>query len=428
MDENYSYRPEKKKSGSGKIIALALVFSLIGAIIGSAITNLYLNENKNIINNNAENTKALTISTKDDVNVATAVAQKAMPSVVGITTKGVQQTLFGNVEVSGTGSGIVIDERGYILTNAHVVNMNGQFVKNPTVQFNNETTTEGTTIWADANMDVAIIKVNPKGKLNVAELGNSDELQIGEKAIAIGNPISLQFSKSVTEGIISGLNRYVGQVSGGGYMTGLIQTDASINGGNSGGPLLNAKGQVIGINTVKVQSAEGLGFSIPINNVKPVIKQVIETGTYRELSLGVLSMDMKMANQTFGKDFGTKDGIFLFKVYEGGPAATAGLQNGDIITKINGDKIESLSSLKTILYKYEVGDSVDISYLRNGKEATTELKFTDYSVDNDVNAKRDIENQRRRAEDRQGVEERQDRNRGQNTDDIFRAFQDFFGN
>lgn len=428
MEDNYSYKPKKKKSKGVKIVILALVFSLIGAIIGSALTNLYVKESITSGNSSTQNAKTYTINTNGDVDVSTAVAKKAMPSVVGITTKGVQQTFFGNVEVSGTGSGIIIDKRGYILTNAHVVTMNNQIVEKSTVQFNNESTAEATTIWADTSMDIAIIKTNNIENLTVAELGDSDELTIGEKAIAIGNPISLQFSQSVTEGIISGLNRYVGQVSGGGYMTGLIQTDASINGGNSGGPLLNAKGQVVGINTVKVQSAEGLGFSIPINNVKPIIKQVLETGKYKELSLGVLSMDAQMAAQTFYKDLGTEEGIFLFKVYENGPAASSNLKAGDIVTKINDDKIESVNALKSILYKYEVGDEVTITYLRDGKEYTTKLKFTDYSVDTDSNAKKDIESQQKMLDDNQNNKQSrnaQDQQNGSN--DFFENFRSFLG-
>ena len=268
------------------------------------------------------------------MTVASAVAKKSMSSVVGITTKGVQQSFFGQVEVQGVGSGVIVDPKGYILTNAHVVKLNNQVVKDVTVRLNNEKDIQGKTIWADEMIDLAIVKINTDEKLNAASLGDSDALSIGDTAIAIGNPISLQFSQTVTQGIISGLDRYVGAVSGGGYMTGLIQTDASINGGNSGGALLNAEGEVIGINTVKVQSAEGLGFSIPINFIKPIIKQVIETGKYKEMSMGMLTMNVDVAAQVLNEKPDLDKGIFVYKVYDGSPAAAAGLEAGDIVTRL----------------------------------------------------------------------------------------------
>lgn len=387
--ENKYTKSAKKQKGKGAILVImAIVFSLIGGVIGSMLTSMKMGKpNSTSPNNN------ITISAQDDMTIASAVAKKSMSSVVGITTKGVQQSFFGPVQVQGVGSGVIVDEKGYILTNAHVVKLNNQIVDKVTVRLNNETDLEGKTIWADEMIDLAIVKINSQEKLNAADLGDSDALQIGQAAVAIGNPISLQFSQSVTQGIISGLDRYVGAVSGGGYMTGLIQTDASINGGNSGGPLLNAKGEVVGINTIKVQSAEGLGFSIPINFIKPIIKQVIETGNYKELSLGILSMDVNAARQFFGENIKSEEGIFVYKLYDKSPAVAAGLQPGDVITKIGKDKINDNNDLKSILYKYQSGDKVNITFIRDGKEQNTELTFTDYSVEKDKNARADLQEQ-----------------------------------
>ncbi|MET3617928.1 S1-C subfamily serine protease [Peptoniphilus olsenii] len=387
--ENKYTKPAKKQKGKGAILVImAIVFSLIGGVIGSMLTSMKMGKpNSTSPNNN------ITISAQDDMTIASAVAKKSMSSVVGITTKGVQQSFFGPVQVQGVGSGVIVDEKGYILTNAHVVKLNNQIVDKVTVRLNNETDLEGKTIWADEMIDLAIVKINSQEKLNAAVLGDSDALQIGQAAVAIGNPISLQFSQSVTQGIISGLDRYVGAVSGGGYMTGLIQTDASINGGNSGGPLLNAKGEVVGINTIKVQSAEGLGFSIPINFIKPIIKQVIETGSYKELSLGILSMDVNAARQFFGENIKSEEGIFVYKLYDKSPAVEAGLQPGDVITKIGKDKTNDNNDLKSILYKYQSGDKVNITFIRDGKEQNTELTFTDYSVEKDKNARADLQEQ-----------------------------------
>lgn len=416
MDKNDKY---SKNQGMGKIIIIiALVFSLIGGIIGSAITTYKLlpQAGNTEVSNNDSN---ITISAKDNVTVASAVAKKAMSSVVGITTKGVQQSFFGQVEVQGVGSGVIVDSKGYILTNAHVVKLNNQVVKDVTVRLNNEKDLQGKTIWADDMIDLAIVKIDTDDKLNVASLGDSDALSIGDPAIAIGNPISLQFSQTVTQGIISGLDRYVGAVSGGGYMTGLIQTDASINGGNSGGALLNSEGEVVGINTVKVQSAEGLGFSIPINFIKPIIKQVIETGNYKEMSMGMLTMNLNVASQVLNQKAGVEKGIFVYKVYDGSPASLAGLEAGDIVTKIGKYEVTDNDALKSILYKYQVGDKAEVKYIRNGKEMTTEVSFTDYSIENDKEAQKDLksQNQERAA---------QEQERARRQEELFNRFRQEF--
>ena len=416
MDKNDKY---SKNQGMGKIIIIiALVFSLIGGIIGSAITTYKIlpQAGNTEVKNNDSN---ITISAKDNVTVASAVAKKAMSSVVGITTKGVQQSFFGQVEVQGVGSGVIVDSDGYILTNAHVVKLNNQVVKDVTVRLNNEKDLQGKTIWADDMIDLAIVKINTNDKLNVASLGDSDDLSIGDPAIAIGNPISLQFSQTVTQGIISGLDRYVGAVSGGGYMTGLIQTDASINGGNSGGALLNSEGEVVGINTVKVQSAEGLGFSIPINFIKPIIKQVIETGNYKEMSMGMLTMNLNVASQVLNQKTNVDKGIFVYKVYDGSPASVAGLEAGDIVTKIGKNEVTDNNALKSILYKYQVGDKAEVNYIRNGKEMTTEVTFTDYSIENDKEAQKDLksQNQERAA---------QEQERARRQEELFNRFRQEF--
>lgn len=204
-------------------------------------------------------------------------------------------------------------------------------------------------------------------------------------------------------------------------MTGLIQTDASINGGNSGGALLNAEGEVIGINTVKVQSAEGLGFSIPINFIKPIIKQVIETGKYKEMSMGMLTMNVDVAAQVLNEKPDLDKGIFVYKVYDGSPAAAAGLEAGDIVTRIGKDQVSDNNALKSILYKYQVGDKVEIEYVRNGKKMTTEVSFTDYSIENDKEAQNDL-----RAQNREKSAEEEARARRQ--EEFFNRFRQEFGN
>ena len=389
-EKNYEngYGRKKKKSNKG-IIVLSLVCAIIGGVIGSAITSALLVEQKST-NSGGYSGENITINSKKDYNVATAVTQKAMPSVVGITTSATQQSIFGAVESRGTGSGIIVDEGGYILTNAHVVKMNGVIVEDCKVLLNDGTTVDGKPVWADSSIDVAIVKVDTNEKLIAAELGDSDDLEIGEIAIAIGNPIDMAYQRSVTQGIISGLNRYVGQVDGGGYMTGLIQTDASINQGNSGGPLLNEKGQVIGINTVKVSAGEGLGFSIPINSVKPIVESVIETGDYKVVSMGTESLDAVQLQRYLKKDMGIDSGVFVYRVIENSPAAKAGIVEGDVIRKIDNEEIASVDALRATLYKYKIGDSVEVTIIRNGKEEKVNMTFTDYSVADDE--KKQVEN------------------------------------
>lgn len=410
--ENH-YGRKKKKSNKG-IIALSLIFAIIGGVIGSAITSVLIKE-QSTSQNSSYTGENITINPKTDYTVATAVSQKAMPSVVGITTSEIQQSIFGAVESRGTGSGIIVDDKGYILTNTHVVKMGGKIVDNCKVLLNDGTTVEGKPVWADSSIDVAIVKIEPTKNLQAADLGDSDKLQIGETAIAIGNPIDMAYQRSVTQGIISGLNRYVGQVDGGGYMTGLIQTDASINEGNSGGPLLNGKGQVIGMNTVKVSIGEGLGFSIPINSVKPIIESVIETGDYNVVSMGTESIDVATLQRYYNKNLGINSGVFIYKVFTNSPAQKAGIVDGDILTKIDNDNISTVESLKATLYKYKVGDSAEVTLIRNNKEEKVNITFTDYSVADDENEQKE----QRFLEQKQ---EEENRIRQENTKDLFRQF------
>lgn len=388
MEENYGYYDKKRKKKNNNIVIVALICAIIGGIIGSAISYAVIREQA-AIPTISEESKKVVINAKDSTTVASAVAEKAMPSVVGITTKGVVETWMGQAQVGGTGSGIVVDKEGYILTNAHVVKLNGQTIEKPSIQLYDGTTVEGHTVWVDSTIDIAIVKIDSKVNLVPAELGDSDSLKIGQSAIAIGNPLDLAFQRSVTQGIISGLNRYVGQVSGGGYMNGLIQTDASINGGNSGGPLLDAEGKVIGINTVKVSTAEGLGFAIPINSVKTILEEVIKTGDYKVVSLGVQTMDMVLAKRYYNLNTNLDAGVLIMEVMKETPADASGLKKSDVILKIGDTKIEGVDSLKAALYKYKVGDTAKLNILRNGKTMDIEVKFNEYSISDDENSQKD---------------------------------------
>lgn len=261
----------KKKS-----ISLVVIVAIICSILSSLLTVVVVNKT-GILNGTTNSVKGtssqIVVSNEKGTNVYQAVSEKAKPSVVGITTTTLSSdnTFSMPTESTGVGTGIIVDSNGYILTNSHVIS-DGQ-AKTVNVLFSDGSTIDGEVYWYDSQLDLAIVKVNKTG-LTAAELGDSDKVQIGDISVAIGNPYGLDLAGTVTQGIISGLDRTISTSET--TMTGLIQTDASINSGNSGGPLLNSSGQVIGINTAKASEGEGLGFAIPINTAKPIIESIIQ--------------------------------------------------------------------------------------------------------------------------------------------------------
>ena len=366
----YRQRKKDKKKQRRGTIALALVCSLVGGLVGAGLMNAL--RPPVMTGGGAPSGQKIQIQASDDASIGQAVAAKSMDSVVGITTESVQNTFFGPMAVKGSGSGFIVGKRGYIVTNAHVV---ANRTKNTvTTLFNDGSQEEAQVLWEDPSLDLAILKVNAKKDLSPVDLGDSDKTAIGEPAIAIGNPLGLDLQRSVTKGIISGLNRSVGSGQGN-YIDGLIQTDASINEGNSGGPLFNSQGQVIGINTAKISSAEGLGFSIPINTLKPILDQVIQTGSFKSVSLGVVVANPETVEDHYRVKLGVKEGAFVMDVYPGGAAAEAGLRQGDIITQLGDQAIKDTNSLKKLMYSYKLGDKVKIKYIRNKKEREAEVTF-----------------------------------------------------
>ncbi|MDD3290833.1 MAG: trypsin-like peptidase domain-containing protein, partial [Eubacteriales bacterium] len=308
-------------------------------------------------------------------------------SVVGISTVTEQEAGsffgFGNgykYDAQSIGTGVIVHESGYILTNSHVVN-DGD-TKSLTVSLFDGSDVDGTVLWSDANLDLAVVKVEASG-LVAAEMGDSDEVNIGAYAAAIGNPLGLDFERSMSQGIISGLNRSIDV--GSGYdssgMEGLMQTDATINSGNSGGPLLNSRGQVIGINTAKAASGEGMGFAIPINVAKPIVEQIMENGTFTRAYIGITGVGLE--EQTYYSaeellaEFGTNEGIYVASVLPGGGAEAAGLLEGDVILRFQDEEVGTMNRLNTMLVAYRPGDQVELLVLRNGGEQTFRVTLTD---------------------------------------------------
>jgi len=367
---------KKKRGFRGSVfsyIALALVFSILGGIASTYLAPKLYGVVLPYPSNNQYTTQAININTNDDLSTVSAVAKKAMSSVVGITTVETQQNFFSQQDVSGVGSGVIIDSNGYILTNSHVVaDGNAKELK---VLFENGEQVDGTVLWNDASLDLAIVKVDVTN-LPVAELGDSDTLEVGEIAIAIGNPLGLEFQRSVTSGIISGLNRSV-TVDGRVIIDNLIQTDASINPGNSGGPLLNAKGEVIGINTAKITSGEGLGFSIPINEVKSIAEQIIKNGTYKTVFMGITGVSVEEYESRLGVQLSADEGIVIIEVQGESPAGKAGVQSGDIITHIDKTAVTNMSQLKKALHNYNQSDKANLKIIRNSNEVNIEIEFSE---------------------------------------------------
>jgi S1-C subfamily serine protease len=272
--------------------------------------------------------------------------------------------------IEGVGAGVIVHPTGYILTNDHVAGGNPTHI---TVILENGDELEGRTLWSDPTLDLAIVKVGAEN-LPAAALGDSDQLEVGDTAIAIGTPLGLQFQHTVTAGIISALNRTV-QVPterGQNFMEDLIQTDASINPGNSGGPLVNMRGEVVGINTIKVTSAEGIGFAIPINVAKPVIEHFIKEGSFVTPYIGIVGFDREMARY-FKQDQNIQEGVYVVDIDERGPAYKAGVRVDDIITRVGNRKVTKMLDLRSAIYSYKVGDRVSMEIIRGGKRRTVTM-------------------------------------------------------
>lgn len=263
----------------------------------------------------------------------------------------------------GLGTGIIVTEDGYILTNEHV---SGEKYSSCYVTLENGKNYNASVVWSDSDLDLSIVKINAKG-LSYASLGDSDQIKPGETVYAIGNPIGFEFRKTVTSGIISAVNRTIkieedNKVS---YMEDLIQTDATINPGNSGGPLINVDGEVIGINSIKITSAEGIGFANPINIVKPIIESYKQTGNFEEASLGIYAYDKEVIPY-LDSSINIESGIYVVDLVNGGVASASGIKVGDIILKIDEKSINKMTELRSYIYTKSVGDEVTLQILRKG--------------------------------------------------------------
>ncbi|MDR0885966.1 MAG: trypsin-like peptidase domain-containing protein [Clostridiales Family XIII bacterium] len=373
-------KPKKQRNPKATFAVVLVIVCLVSSVAASAITGMVMNGNTY----HGSGNNSINIKTGTDVDVTEAVAKKVGPAVVGITSTVTSEGgggFFGiePQESTGVGTGMVVDKNGYILTNSHVV-LDGD-VDSIVVSLADGQELAGKLIWNDSSIDLAIVKVDAKN-LPTVDMGNSDDISIGSYVAAIGNPLGLQFNGSITSGVVSGLGRSI-QASDGNksvQMDDLIQVDAAINSGNSGGPLLNKNGQVIGINTAKTSNAEGMGFAIPINTAKPIIEQVIDHGSFERVYLGisVTSVDTMKKNYPNIK-IDADHGAYVQAVSEDSPAGLAGLKVGDVITKIEGKELETSSALIKSLLGYKPGDKVKLEVQRDG--STIELDVSLASQD-----------------------------------------------
>ena len=356
----------KKKRGFNKTIAGVIVCTLCSGFIGSGVTYLALKDN--LTQTKTINVNPSKFDTKSEALSATEAYNKVAPAAVVVSTKSVTQGYFMHTqEVEGIGSGFIINEEGYILTNYHVI----QGAQEISVTFSNDVTTTAQVVNYDENQDVAMIKITDENVEIPAtvELGDSDALQPGEEVIAIGTPLSTELSSTVTKGIISATSRSVAVESG--VTMNLIQTDAAINAGNSGGPLVNTKGEVVGINSSKIsgEAVEGIGFSIPIND----IKDKIESLSKPILNLGI---SVRTIDEALSKQLNMEQGLYVVEVTEFSSAEKAGLKAGDIIVKADGNRITTFDEFKAVKNGKEEGDEISLEVIRNGESKTINVKLT----------------------------------------------------
>lgn len=363
----------KRRGGALKAFMLLLVGALLGSSISLGLGYYYLPEilTARGINFN-QGQQSVNIEVGADYTVFSAVAKKAMSSVVGITTMTTQRTFFGVTQTPGVGTGVIVDARGYILTNSHVVD--DGYSNDISVTLYDGEQLAAQVVWQDSNLDLAVIKVETTKDLPVAELGDSDSLEVGDIAVAIGNPLGLTFERTLTQGVISGLNRNV-TINSQTTIENLIQTDASINPGNSGGPLLNAKGQVIGINTAKIQTGEGLGFAIPINTAKPIVQEIIENGQFTRVVMGIRGINVETFEASTGVDLQVDTGVYVVEIIPDSPVEKGGMAVGDVIIKIGEKKITTMGTLQKELYQYRPGDTAAVTVMRNGREMVINITF-----------------------------------------------------
>ncbi len=329
----------------------------------------------------------------EDSSKISDMVEDLSPAIVGITNLQAQSnsSLFGSSSSdssedteSGSGSGVIFKKENgeaYIITNNHVV----EGASSLKVSLYDGTEVTAKLVGSDSLTDLAVLQISDDHVTKVANFGDSSDLRTGETVIAIGDPLGKDLSRTVTQGIVSGVDRTVSMsTSAGETSINVIQTDAAINPGNSGGPLLNTDGKIVGINSMKISEddVEGIGFAIPSNDVKPIAEELLSKGQIERPYIGVSMLDLEQVPQNYQEGtlglFGSQlnKGVYIREVASGSPAEKAGLKAEDIIIGLKGKEIDTGSELRNILYKdAKIGDTVEVKILRNGKEMTKKIKL-----------------------------------------------------
>lgn len=381
---------KEKKHTYGKSVLLPFVSGVLGTtlVIGTCfgipqVRELIVGKTDTVLTSSQENSNSSNASSLQQISLtnysdtAIKVANKVRPSIVGIQVEFSTNSSFsrGTTSSKAEGSGIIISEDGYILTNNHIINSsssNSYFEVSKANKvivylYNDETPYEAKIIGTDEQTDLAVIKIEKTG-LTAAELANSDDVKVGEFVMAVGNPLGLQ--SSVTGGMVSAVNRKVTDSDGKTYT--LIQTDAAINSGNSGGALVNSEGKVVGINTLKLSGTgiEGMGFAIPINSTIDIYEQLIQYNKVKRPYIGITGIDVDEETATYNN---VVVGVYVKAIEDFSSAEKAGIKVGDVIIEADGTKITSMDGLNEIKNKHKIGDQMTLKLNRDGKEISVTL-------------------------------------------------------
>lgn len=407
-NQNNNQNQPRKKSGN-KIIATAAIFGVVGGLVGGGVSYYAMDQMNNGQGNGAAQTSISSssskVSEKSAKNGGTMTAayndvKGAVVSVINLKrqsassgTDSLYNSLFGDdsdsssskngkLETYSEGSGVVYmksNGKGYIVTNNHVISGSDAVQ----VLLANGKTVNAKVVGKDSTTDLAVLSIDAKYVTQTAQFGDSKHLEAGQTVIAVGSPLGSEYASTVTQGIISAPARTI-STSSGNQQT-VIQTDAAINPGNSGGALVNSAGQVIGINSMKLAqssdgtSVEGMGFAIPSNEVVTIVNELVKKGKITRPQLGVRVIALQGIPEGYRSRLkiksNLKNGIYIAFVSRNGSAANAGIKSGDVITKVDGKKVEDVASLHSILYSHKVGDTVNVTVNRNGKDVDMKVKL-----------------------------------------------------
>ena len=382
-----------------KVLVIILIGFLSGAL-GSFVTlQLYQKQGNQATNNNSGTVTQTSYKNENSTTQAVNKVKDAVVSIITYSSNSRQSSVFNadeansdsdNQQIASEGSGVIYkknDKDAYLVTNTHVINGASKV----DIRLADGTKVPGEIVGSDTFSDIAVVKISSEKVTTVAEFGDSSQLSVGETAIAIGSPLGSEYANTVTQGIISSLNRNVSLKSedGQAISTKAIQTDTAINPGNSGGPLINIQGQVIGITSSKIASnggtsVEGLGFAIPSNDVQNIIKQLESDGKVTRPALGIQMVNLSNVGandlRKLNIPSGLTSGVVVRSVQSNMPA-NGHLQKYDVITKVDDKEIASSTDLQHALYNHAIGDTIKITYYRNGKEETTSIKLDKNSGD-----------------------------------------------